>query len=177
MTGPGVQVGRQLDAQTAAVQALRRQIDAITSAVQRPGSASGVDGASYSFGAFDTMEQAARKLSATVNDLLMKLKPVATIETARGGIKAITTVNYAGRAISAWPQFPSEELTLAHMTSVDHVLALRAALAAAIASAASAMMAISASAANPLLAMNALAAVVRLKESLEQLAAAAEAAM
>jgi hypothetical protein len=38
-------------------------------------------------------------------------------------------------------------------------------------------MAISASAANPLLAMNALAAVVRLKESLEQLAAAAEAAM
>jgi hypothetical protein len=39
------------------------------------------------------------------------------------------------------------------------------------------MMAISASAANPLLAMNALSAVRRLKESLEQLAAAAEAAV
>jgi hypothetical protein len=132
---------------------------------------------SYSFGAFDTMEQAARKLVVTVNDLLMKLKPVATIETARGGMKAITTVNYAGRAISAWPEFPTEELAFAHMASVDHVLTLRVALAGAVASASAAMMAISASAANPLLAMNALAAVVRLKESLEQLAAAAEAAM
>ncbi|MGP8251045.1 MAG: hypothetical protein ACLQHF_03360 [Terracidiphilus sp.] len=170
-------IERQIDAQTAAVHALRAQIDAITSAVQRPVSQGGVEAVSYSFGALDTMGQAARKLADTVHDLLMKLKPVATIETTRGGIKAITTVNYAGRAASAWPQFPSEELTLAHMTSVDRVLALRAALAGAIASAASAMMAISASAANPLLAMNALGAARRLKESLEQLAAAAEAAI
>jgi hypothetical protein len=177
MTGPSAQIGRQIDAQTAAVCALRAQIDSTTSAVQRPGSASSLDAVSYSFGAFDTMEQAARKLVATVNDLLMKLKPVATIETARGGMKAITTVNYAGRAISAWPEFPSEDLAFAHMTSVDHVLTLRVALAGAVASASTAIMAISASAANPLLAMNALAAVVRLKESLEQLAAAAEAAM
>jgi hypothetical protein len=177
MTTPSAQIGRQIDAQTAAVCALRAQIDSITSAVQKPGSASSLDAVSYSFGAFDTMEQAARKLVATVNDLLMKLKPVATIETARGGMKAITTVNYAGRAISAWPEFPSEDLAFAHMTSVDHVLTLRVALAGAVASASTAMMAISASATNPLLAMNALAAVVRLKESLEQLAAAAEAAM
>lgn len=177
MTRPGTQIGRQIDDQTAAVHALRAEIDLITSAVLRPGSGSSVDAVSYSFGAFDTMEQAARKLVATVNDLLMKLKPVATIETTRGGMKAFTTVSYAGRATSAWPQFPTEELALAHMTSVDHVLTLRAALAGAIASASTAMVAISSSVANPLLAMNALAAVVRLKESLEQLAAAAEAAM
>lgn len=170
-------IERQIDAQTAAVQALRSQIDAITSAVQRPGGQDGVDAVSYSFGVLDSMEQAARKLTETVSDLLLKLAPVATIETTRGDLKAITTVNYAGRATSAWPQFPSEELTLSHMTSMDRVLALRTALAGAIASAASAMMAISASAANPLLAMNALAAAVRLKESLEQLAAAAAAAM
>lgn len=177
MTGPGAKVARQIDAQTAAVRALSMQIDSITRAVQQPGSGAGVGAVSYSFGALDTMEQAARKLAETVHDLLMKLKPVAQIETTRDGMQAITTVNYAGRATSAWPQFPTEELTLAHMTSVDHVLALRAALAGAIASAASAMMAISASAANPLLAMNALRAAARLKESLEQLAAAAEAAI
>jgi hypothetical protein len=177
MIGLGVQVARQIDAQTAAVQSLRSQIDAITIALQRPGRQTGVEAVSYSFGALNTMEQAARKLSETVRDLLMKLKPVATIETARDGMQAITTVNYAGRAASAWPQFPSEELILAHMTSVDNVLALRAALAGTIASAASAIMAISASAADPLLVMNALGAAVRLKESLEQLAAAAEAAL
>lgn len=177
MTGPGAQVGVQIDAQTAQVHALRSQIDAITRAVQQPGNQGGVEPESYSFGAFDTMEQAARKLAGTVQDLLMKLKPVATIETARGDLKAITTVNYAGLAASAWPEFPTEELKVAHQTSVDHVVALRAALAAAIASAASAMMAISASAANPLLALNALSAARRLKESLEQLAAAAEAAV
>jgi hypothetical protein len=177
MTSPSAQIGRQIDAQTAAVCALRAQIDAITSAVQRPESQGGVEAVSYSFGALDTVEQAARKLADTVNDVLMKLKPVATIETAQGDLKAITTVNYAGRAASAWPQFPTEELTLAHQTSIDRVLALRAALAGAIASAANALMAISASAANPLLAMHALAAAARLKESLEQLAAAAEAAM
>ncbi|MFZ0303803.1 MAG: hypothetical protein WAL75_14030 [Terracidiphilus sp.] len=177
MTGEGAQVSRRIAAQTAAVHALRSQIDAIAIEVQRSGSGTGVEAMSYSFGALDTMEQAARKLADTVSDLLMKLRPVATIETARGDLKAITTVNYAGRAVSAWPQFPTEELTLAHMTSLDNVLALRAALAGAIASAASAMMAISASAANPLLALNALGAARRLKESLEQLAAAAEAAM
>jgi hypothetical protein len=177
VTGPRTPVARQIDAQTAAVRALQAQIDSITKAVQRPGESGGAEALSYSFGAFDTMEQAARKLADTVTDLLMKLKPVATIETTRGGVKAVTTVNYAGRAASAWPQFPTGELTLAHLTSVDHVLSLRAALAGAIASAASAMMAISASAANPLLAMNALGAARRLKESLEQLAAAAEAAM
>ena len=107
----------------------------------------------------------------------MKLQPVATVETVRGDMKAITTVNYAGRATSAWPQFPSEELTLAHLTSVDRVLALRAALVGAVASASTAMLAISASCTNTMLAMNALAAVIRLKESLQQLAAAAEAAM
>jgi hypothetical protein len=170
-------IERQIEAQTAAVRALCSQIDSITSALQRPNSGAGVDTVSYSFEALDSMEQAARKLTETVSDLLMKLAPVTTIETTRGGMKAVTTVNYAGRAASAWPQYPSEELTLAHMTSVDRVLALRAALAGAIASAAGAMMAISASAANPLLAMNALGAAARLKESLEQLAAAAEAAI
>jgi len=168
-------IERQIDAQTAAVQALRSQIDSITSAVQRPGSGSSADAMSYSFGVFNSIEQAARKLADTVNELLLKLTPVATIETTRGDLKAITTVNYAGREMSVWPQIHSVELTLAHMTTVDRVVALRAALAGAIASAASAMMAISVSVANPLLAMNALGAAARLKESLEQLAAAAEA--
>ena len=167
----------QIQVQTAAVQSLRAQIDSITLAVQRPGSGAGIDAVSYSFGVLDSIEQAARKLADTVNELLLKLAPVATIETTRGDLKAITTVNYAGRATSAWPQVPTEELTVAHMTSIDRVLALRTALAGAIASAASAMMAISASAANPLLAMNALSAEARLKESLEQLAAAAQAAV
>jgi acyl-CoA hydrolase len=177
VSGVNAQVGRQIDAQTAAVHALRSQIDSIARAVQQPQSEVGDDSVSYSFGALDTIEQAAQKLAETVNDLLMKLKPVATIETTRGELKAITTLNYAGRAASVWPEFPTEELKLVHMTNVDHVLALRAALAGAIGSVAGAMMAISASAANPLLAMNALGAVRRLKESLEQLAAAAEAAM
>lgn len=177
MTNPGAQLDRQIDAQTAAVHALRTQIDAIAREVQRPGSGTGVEAVSYSFGALDSIEQAARKLADTVNDLLMKLKPVATIETVRGDLKAITTVNYAGRAVSAWPHFTTAELALVHMTQVDRVLALRAALAGAVASAATAVMAISASAANPLMAMNALASASRLKESLEQLAAAAEAAM
>ncbi len=176
MTGGGAQVGRQIDVQTHAVRVLRAQIDAITNAVQQSVGPGDVETVSFAFGALDTIEEAARKLAETVSELLMKLKPVATIETAYGDLKAITTVNYAGRAASAWPQFPTEELLLAHQTSVDHVLALRAALAGAIASAASALMAISASAANPLLAMHALAAAGRLKESLEQLAAAAEAA-
>ena len=177
MSGVNAQVGRQIDAQTAAVHALRSQIDSIARAVQQPQSGAGLDAVSYSFGAFETVEQAAKKLVETVNDLLMKLKPVATIETTRGELKAITTVNYAGRAASVWPEFPTEELKLAHTTNVDHVQALRAALAGAIAAAAGAMMAISASVANPLLAMNALGAVRRLRDSLEQLAAAAEAAM
>jgi hypothetical protein len=170
-------IERQIEAQTAAVRLLRAQIDSIAGAVQRPGSVTNVDATSYSFGALDTLEQAARKLTETVHDLLMKLAPVATIETTRGNVKAITTVNYAGRAVSAWPQFSSHELVFAHMTSVDHVLALRTALTGAIASATSAVMAISASAANPLLAMNALSAARQLKESLEELAKAAEAAV
>jgi hypothetical protein len=170
-------IERQIEAQTAAVRLLRAQIDSITSAVQRPENGTGAEAVSYSFGALETLEQAARKLTETVHELLMKLAPVATVETTRGNVKAITTVNYAGRAASAWPQFPSQELIFAQMTSVDHVLALRAALTGAIASATSAVMAISASAANPLLAMNALSAALRLKESLEELVKAAEAAM
>jgi len=170
-------IEKQATAHAAAVRAMTARIDAIAVAIQNP-QGEGLDQAvSYSFGALDTMEQAARKLAESVHDLLMKLKPVATIETARGGLKAVTTVNYAGRATSAWPHSASQELLIAHMTEIDRVLALRAALAGAVASAAGVMMAISAAAANPFMTMNALAAAGRLKEQLEQLAAAAEAAI
>ena len=173
-----LQLDAQLDPQLASLCSLCAEIRAIAADASLPPSAEPPAAASlsYSFSLFDSPQQALASLVDSARELLAKLKPVATIHTTHGSLAAVTTVNYAGRATSAWNTFASAELTLVHLTAVERTLALRAALAESVAASAGALVAISASVANPLTALRVLAAANRLKASLQRLASAAEAA-
>lgn len=125
-------------------------------------------------------EQTVVEIVASVHNLLARLAPVATLETSRDGLTARTVIQYTGRAASVWSNSPSSELASglagAHLASVEKTYALRTTFAETIAAVGSALVSIALAVANPLTVLHALASARALKQALERLVAAAEAA-
>jgi hypothetical protein len=143
-----------------------------------------VSALSYSFGLFSnpfsSAEQTVAEIVASVHAMLAKLAPVATLETCREGMTARTVIQYTGRAASVWSNLPSSELASVlagtHLDSLQRTYALRVAFVGAIGAVGSALVSISLTVANPLTVLHALASAKALKQALERLAAAVEAA-
>jgi hypothetical protein len=171
------------DSQLAALTALRAEIERIDRATREPAAAAEprMDAAmSYSFGMFSGPEQTIAEIVASVHTTLARLTPVTTLETSKHGLTARTVINYTGRAASVWSNSPSSELAAllsgAHLDSLQKSYALRAAFAEAIAAVGSTLVSISVAVANPLTVLHALASANALKQALERLAIAVEAA-
>ena len=165
------------DAQLASLRQVRAEIEGIASAAGRAEPDGPRDAAvSYSFGLFSGPEETFSELVRTVQSLLTKLKPVATLRTTVDGLSATTVINYGGRATSVWSNPVSYALAETHLCSLERTIELRMAAAGAVGAAASAMAAISILAANPLTVLHALRSAEALKQALERLLDAAEAA-
>ena len=173
------------DSQLDAMRMLRAESEGIDSATRNPAGSAGMkpDAAlSYSFGLFSGIspisgaEQTVAEIVASVRAVLAKLVPVATIETSRDGMTARTVVLYTGRAASAWSSLTSSELAGAHLDSLGKTYALRVAFVGAIGAVGGALASISLAVSNPLTVLHALASAKALKQALERLVAAVEAA-
>jgi len=176
------------DSQVAALIQLRAEIEGIGRTASQSGAAAmePEGGLSYSFGLFSGLssvagaEQTVAEIVASVHAVLSKLTPIATIESCRDGMTARTVVHYVGRAESVWSNLtwsgPASEFADVHMASLQKTYALRAAFVGAIGAVGSALAAISLAVANPLTVLHALASARALKQALERLLAAVEAA-
>lgn len=178
-----------MDSQVASLLLLQGEIERIDRATREASAtaASQPDrGLSTSFGMFSglsplsNVKQTVSDIVHTVHALLAKLAPVATLETSNDGLTARTVIQYTGRATSVWSNSLSSVLTAelvdAHMVSLQRAYALRAAFVGAVAAAGSALVSISVAVANPLTALHALASATALKQALERVMAAADAA-
>jgi hypothetical protein len=180
------------DPQLASLRQLCGEIEGIDRAARTPASEDAVppdSTASYSFGLFsgfplisDT-EQTIAEIVASVQATLVKLAPVASLETSRDGFIVRTAIQYRGRVASVLcnslppgSDTPAFVLALGHLAAVEKTYALRVAFAAAIAAVGGALVSISMAVANPLTVVQALASARALKKALERLAAAVEAA-
>lgn len=177
------------DSQLDALKQLRVEIEGIDSAARNPAASAPIEpdaALSYSFGLFSSIspvsgaEQTVAEILASVRAVLAKLAPVATIETSRDGVTARTVVHYTGRADSAWSSTTSSEpvsvLAGAHLDSLGKTYALRVASVGALGAVGGALASISLAVANPLTVLHALASAKALKQALERLVAAVEAA-
>jgi hypothetical protein len=177
------------DSQLDALTLLRAEIEGIDRASRNPAATAlaAPDAAlSYSFGLFSSIsplsyaEQTVAEIVASVREVLAKLAPVATIETSMDGMTARTVVYYTGRAASVWSNAPSSELAIvvagAHLDSLGKTYALRVAFVGAIGAVGGALASISLAVANPLTVLHALASAKALKQALDRLVAAVEAA-
>jgi len=181
------------DSQLDALRLLRAEIEGIGRATLNPAVAAAMEPAtelSYSLGLFSSVspvsgrfsnpEQTVAEIVASVREVLARLAPVATIETSRDGMTARTVVLYTGRAASVWSNITSSELASvladAHLESLGKTYALRVAFVGAIGAVGGALASISLAVANPLTLLHALASTKALKQALERLVAAVEAA-
>ena len=176
------------DSQLADLVRLRREIEGIDQATREPATATmEPEGAlSYSYGMlsslspFSSVEQTVADIAVAVRAILVRLAPIATLETSKEGMTVRTVINYTGRATSVWSNAPPTELTAAlagaHLESLKNAYALRTAFAGVIAAAGSALVSISAAIANPLTMLHALASAAALKQSLQRLVASIESA-
>jgi hypothetical protein len=164
---------------------LRAEIEGIDRTARNPGSIAPAEpgtGLSYSLGLFSgispisSAEQTVAEIVAAVRAVLAKLAPVASIETSRNGMTARTVVLYTGRAASAWSSTSSSELAGAHLDSLGKTYALRVAFVGAIGAVGGTLASISLAVSNPLTVLHALASAKALKQALERLVAAVEAA-
>jgi hypothetical protein len=164
---------------------LRSEIEGIDWAARNPSGAAKIEPdapLSYSFGLFSSIspvsgaEQTVAEIVSSVRAVLAKLAPVATIETSRDGMTARTVVLYTGRATSAWSSITSSVLTGAHLDSLGKTYALRVAFVGAIGAVGGALASISLAVSNPLTVFHALASAKALKQALERLVSAVEAA-
>jgi len=173
------------DAQLTSLLQLGDEIEGIGRAARTQAAPIAAQGAvSYSIffeiSPFSSAEKTVAEIVASIQSLLVKLAPVATIETSQGGLTVKTVIHYTGRVASVWNDAPSfllqGELARAHLDTLQKTYALRIAFARAIASAGGALLSIALAVANPLTALHALASAKALKSALERLAAAVEAA-
>jgi len=175
------------DPQLASLVQLRAQIEGIDRAARNPLSAAPEpDNPSYSFGllsdvcSISNAQQTVETLVASVQEMLQKLAPVATIETSRDGMTARTVIHYTGRAASVWvgsdPTEPAAVVAAMHLDSLRKTYALRRAFVATVGAVGSALVSISLSVANPLTVLHALASAKALKQALERMANMVESA-
>jgi hypothetical protein len=167
------------------VRTLRAEIEEIDRAARNPATLAPAESdaaLSYSFGLFSTIspissaEQTVAEIVASIRAVLAKLAPVATIETCKDGLTARTVIHYTGRAASVWGNTPSVELIGAHLDSLGKTYALRVAFVGAIGAVGAALASISMAVSNPLTVLHALASAKALKQTLERLVSAVEAA-
>lgn len=134
--------------------------------------------ASYALPPFLDPRQAFASLATALESLCAQLQPEALIRTATPeGAVAQTALTYTGRALTAVPKNLSPALAQIHLLSLAHAYALRSAAVRALFAAAGAATAIAATAANPLLLPHAVCTALALKDALERLAAAVQAAI
>jgi hypothetical protein len=180
------------DLQITSLKQLSSEIEEIDRAARAPASADATQPdstVSYSFGllsGFPVISDAAQTIAevvASVQVTLAKLAPVASLETSRDGFTVKTAIQYRGRVASVFcnSSLPISYdsvyvLTREHLAAVEKTYALRAAFAAAIAAVGAALVSISMAMANPLTVLQALRSARALKEALERLAAAVQAA-
>jgi hypothetical protein len=163
------------DPQVAAVRAACGQIAAIAVAA-RAGTTMPGAAVSYSVDFAADSRQGFASLLATVESLLMILKPTAMVRTASDEETIETLVRYTGSANSVSTVNLSAYMAQIHSGSVERTYALRNAVVGAFVAAASTLMTLSASAANPLLLLRALSTARSLEEALRRLASAIETA-
>jgi len=167
----GVHQPAQLDPQLASVQQIRAQVeslavDAHLAATQPPEPAS--------YGLLTAPREAFANLVSTIESLLARLKPDATVHTTLNGASARTIINYTGRAFTVVSPNLTPALEQNHSASLQQTYALRGAATGALAAAASTTLALLATAANPLCLPHALSTAVSLKAALDRLASALE---
>ncbi|MGH9604819.1 MAG: hypothetical protein ACRD3N_03870 [Terracidiphilus sp.] len=168
----------QTDA-VASVLQLRGQIEGLAEALvgqAQSAAAPTPEAASYALGIFTDPRQVFADLATSIQSLLMKLKPEGVVQTVAPGEFAQTVLNFTGRAVTVVSPNISLELEQNHVTSIQRTYALRRAVAGALAAAAAAALTIAASAANPPCLPQALSTACSLKDAIERLAAAAQAA-
>ena len=177
------------DSQLAFLLLLQGEIERIDRAAREVSAAAALhadSGLSTSYGMFSGLtplssaKQTVADIVASIHALLAKLAPVATLETSKDGFTVRTVIQYTGRTTTLWSNSsssaPAAEVANEHIGSLQRAYTFRTAFVAAVAAAGSALVSISVAVANPLTALHALASAAALKQALERLVAAADAA-